>query len=220
LGIATLLASAYILPERLYPPLSLLSGLIVAGIGSSLLIRRLRKMRSEHSHNHSQAHAAHEHKHNHSQDRHQHTHSHDYHGETHSHGGLTHTHLPPGVDGSPVTWRSLLALGISGGILPCPSALVVLLAAISLHRLGYGLLLVLAFSIGLAAMLTVIGLAFVYSARLIKPSGRFDRLARVIPVASALVIACAGLAICYAALDQAGFNVSEVFGQLTARFTG
>ena len=119
-----------------------------------------------------------------------------------------------------MTWRSLLALGISGGILPCQSALVVLLAAISRQRVGYGLLLVIAFSLGLAGMLTAVGIAFIYAVRLIKPSGRFDRLARVLPVASALVIACAGVAICYAALDQTGFNVSEVFGQLTARFTG
>jgi ABC-type nickel/cobalt efflux system permease component RcnA len=128
--------------------------------------------------------------------------------------------VPPGADGSPVTWRSLLALGVSGGILPCPSALVVLLAAISLHRVGYGLLLVVSFSFGLAAMLTAVGIAFVYAGRLIKPSGKFDRLARVLPVASALVIACAGIAICYAAFDQAGFHVSELFGQLTARFAG
>ena len=223
LGIATLLASVYILPERLYPPLNLLSGLIVAGIGLSLLSRRLRAMRSEHSHDHPHTPHAHNHAHDHPHDQHGHTHAHDHrheHTEAHSHGGSTHTHLPPGADGSPVTWRSLLALGISGGILPCPSALVVLLAAISRQRVGYGLLLVIAFSLGLAGMLTAVGIAFIYAGRLIKPSGRFDRLARVLPVASALVIACAGVAICYAALDQAGFNVSEVFGQLTARFTG
>lgn len=226
LGIATLLASEYILPERLVPPLSLLSGLIVAGIGFSLLIRRLRTMRSEHSHHQAHDHPhdhAHNHPHDHPADHYSHTHVHEHHhGHTgaHSHGGQTHTHVPPGVDGSPVTWRSLLALGISGGILPCPSALVVLLAAISLHRVAYGLLLVIAFSCGLAGMLTAVGIAFVYAGRLIKPSGRFGRLARVLPVASALVIACAGVAICYAALHQAGFNVSEVFGQLTARFAG
>ena len=222
LGIATLLASAYILPERLYLPLGFLSGLMVAGIGFSLLMRRLQTIRSEHSHDHHHAHHAH-HAHDQATDHHRHTHTPDHHHEhteAHSHGGPKHTHVPPGVDGSPVTWRSLLALGISGGILPCPSALVVLLAAISLHRVGYGLLLVIAFSFGLAGMLTAVGIAFVYAGRLIKPSNRFNRLARIIPVASALVIACAGVAMCYAALSQAGFNVSEVFGQLSARFTG
>jgi ABC-type nickel/cobalt efflux system permease component RcnA len=103
-----------------------------------------------------------------------------------------------------------LALGISGGILPCPSALVVLLAAISLHRVGYGLLLVLAFSAGLAGVLTTVGLAFVYAGRLLKSTGGFSRLARVLPVLSALVITCAGIAICYQALDQAGFKISSL----------
>lgn len=244
LGVATLLASAYILPERLYPPLSLISGLIVAGIGFSLLIRRLRTLRGTHSHDHQpQTHAVHDHEHDHAHSHvhdhshdhrhdHAHVHTHDDHGDaaiadhhhedsfTHTHGGRAHTHAPPGADGAPVTWRSLLALGVAGGILPCPSALVVLLAAISLHRVGYGLLLVFAFSLGLAGMLTAIGIAFVYAGRLIKPSGKFDRLARILPVASALVIACAGLAICYAALEQAGVNVAEVFGQITARLAG
>ena len=67
----------------------------------------------------------------------------------HDHG-YGHTHLPPGADGAPVTWRSLLALGISGGLLPCPSALVVPERHIALDRVGFGLVLVLAFSLGLA----------------------------------------------------------------------
>jgi len=65
-----------------------------------------------------------------------------------------------------VTWRGLLALGISGGLLPCPSALVVLLSAIALHRVAFGMLLIVAFSIGLAGVLTGIGLLLVYARRL------------------------------------------------------
>src|SRR2546427_7576881 len=218
LGLVTLLASQYVVPERLFPVLSLLSGAMVVAIGASLLIRRLRAAffaRDAHPHTHDDA--AHIH--------HGHAHSHD-HAEIdptkpHSHGSREHSHLPPGGDGSPVTWKSLLALGISGGILPCPSALVVLLAAISLHRVGYGLLLVVAFSFGLASVLTAVGLAFVYAGRLVKSTGRFgrlDRLARVLPILSALVITCAGAAICYGALDQAGLNPSTLLGQLTARW--
>jgi len=211
LGTATLLASQYVVPERVFPILSLVSGAIVVGLGFSLLIRRLRAVFGMQSHGHSHAHDSH-------------THSHDHVIDPtipHSHGGRTHSHLPPGGDGSPVTWRSLLALGVSGGILPCPSALVVLLGAISLHRVGYGLLLVVAFSIGLASVLTAVGLAFVYAGRLVKSTGRFgrlDRLARVLPILSALVITCAGAAICYGALDQAGLNPSTLLGQLTARW--
>src|SRR5207253_4464248 len=111
----------------------------------------------------------------------------------HKHGSDAHSHLPPETDDSQVSWRNLLALGISGGILPCPSALVVLLAAISLHRVGYGLLLVFAFSIGLAGVLTAVGLVFVYARRLLRSAGALGRLSQVLPVASAFVIMCAGL---------------------------
>jgi len=127
---------------------------------------------------------------------------------THSHGGRVHSHLPPGADGAPVTWRNLLALGIAGGLLPCPSALVVLLAAIAKGRVAYGLVLVLAFSIGLAATLTAIGLLFVYAGSFIKRPMRESRLVRILPVASALVIACIGAAICYEAFAQSGIQVS------------
>ncbi|MEP6913549.1 MAG: hypothetical protein ABI923_12390, partial [bacterium] len=202
LGVVTLLASEYVVPERLFPILGLLSGAIVMVMGASLLIRRLRAATARHSHAFAdESHGHHEHAlgidHNHPTDP----------AQPHSHGGVSHSHLPPGADGTPVTWRSLLALGISGGILPCPSALVVLLAAISLHRVGYGLLLVVAFSAGLAAVLTSVGLAFVYAGRLLKSTGGFGRVGRVLPVFSALVITCAGLAICYSALDQAGINL-------------
>src|SRR5919106_4788576 len=77
-----------------------------------------------HDHSHEHEHL-HDHRHGHPH-RHEHHHMHD-----HEHG---HSHLPPGTDGSPVTWRSLLGLGISGGLLPCPSALVLLLTAVSLTR--------------------------------------------------------------------------------------
>jgi len=204
LGIATLLASEYVVPERLFPILSLTSGAIVVAIGGSLLIRRLRSVINRRVHHHGVGEHSHDFPHSHAED--------DLQDPTqlHSHGSKVHSHLPPGADGGPVTWRSLLALGISGGILPCPSALVVLLAAISLHRVGYGLLLVVAFSAGLASALTIVGLAFVYGSRFVKSTGKFERLATIVPVASAMVVTCAGLAICYSALDQAGINLYAI----------
>jgi ABC-type nickel/cobalt efflux system permease component RcnA len=136
-----------------------------------------------------------------------------------------HTHMPPGADGRPLTWRSLLALGVSGGLLPCPSALVVMLSAISLGRVGYGLALIVAFSVGLAATLTAAGLLFVYASRF--AAGRRageGRLVKALPVLSALVIACAGAAICYEALAQAGINlpalISQAFSGSGAEGTG
>ena len=205
LGLVTLLASEYVVPEKLFPILSLISGAIVVAIGLSLFVRRLRGFLGASSHGH-----------------HGHAHDHDHHDdptEPHSHGGRVHSHLPPGADGSPITWKSLLALGVSGGILPCPSALVVLLAAISLHRVGYGLLLVLAFSVGLASVLTGVGLAFVYAGRLLKSTGALNRLSKVLPIASAFVITCAGLAISYQALAQAGTDPIATTGALIARIT-
>jgi len=218
LGVVTLLASEYVVPDKLFPVLSFVSGAIVMGIGLSLLIRRLRKAGGWGSHSQTHILAGHGHSHAQGEAAHDHILANDP-AEPHSHGGQTHSHLPPGADGSPVTWRSLLALGISGGILPCPSALVVLLAAISLHRVGYGLLLVVAFSIGLAGVLTTIGLAFVYAGRLAKSAGKFNRLARVLPVFSAFVITCAGAAICYEAVNPAGLNVFQFVGQLTVRLS-
>jgi ABC-type nickel/cobalt efflux system permease component RcnA len=210
LGLVTLLASQYIVPERLFPFLGLLSGGAVVVIGSSLLIRRLRASLGHYSHNAFHTHDGHTHAHGFYSHSHDHDHAANDPTKPHSHGGLMHSHLPPGVDGSPVTWKSLLALGISGGILPCPSALVVLLAAISLHRVGYGLLLVLAFSIGLASVLTTVGLVFVYAKRLLRSSGALGRLSKVLPVGSAFVITCAGVLICHEALTQSGINLFSV----------
>ena len=221
LGIATLLASEYVVPETLFPVLSFVSGAIVVGIGLTLLVRRFRGVIGARPHSHFHGHDGLNHTHDEGDLDHAHDHDHD-HGvdptQPHSHGGRAHSHLPPGADGSPITWRTLLALGISGGILPCPSALVVLLAAISLHRVGYGLLLVVAFSLGLASVLTGVGLAFVYAGRLFKPKSKLTALTRVLPVFSALVITVAGGAICYGALSQAGMNPSTFLAELAARF--
>ncbi|MCA1591715.1 MAG: hypothetical protein LC754_03495 [Acidobacteria bacterium] len=210
LGVVTLFAAQYVVPERLFPILSLVSGAVVLFIGLSLFVKRLRAALggSPHGHTHEEHASQHAHEHD------NHAHGHD--GETlaHSHGGSTHTHLPPGTDGGRVTWRSLLALGISGGLLPCPSALVVLLAAIAAHRVGYGLLLIVAFSTGLAATLTGIGLAFVYAGRLMKRRvNASGRLVRVMPALSAFVIACVGGAICYEAIIQAGFSLTSLLSR-------
>lgn len=114
-----------------------------------------------------------------------------------------HSHLPPGAAGDAVTWRSLLALGISGGLVPCPSALVLLLAAVALNKTAYGLLLVVAFSIGLALTLIAVGLAFLYARnRLPKPSAT-ARWPRLLPALSAAAIAIIGALLCYGALISA-----------------
>jgi ABC-type nickel/cobalt efflux system permease component RcnA len=137
------------------------------------------RYRSSHEHEH-----LHDHRHGHPH-RHEHHHMHD-----HEHG---HSHLPPGTDGSPVTWRSLLGLGISGGLLPCPSALVLLLTAVSLNRAALGMVLVVAFSLGLAGVSTTVGLLFVKGSRLVRQLPRVGTWSRLLPAASALVIMMIGL---------------------------
>ena len=167
LGLATLFASRYFLPERLFPVLSLVSGALVALMGLSLFWRRLIGLwgyTDGHGHTHEHEHT--------------HEHGHGPSGHMHSHGGgRPHSHLPPNDEA--ISWRNLLALGVSGGLLPCPSALVVLLSAVALHRVGYGLLLVVAFSIGLAATLTGIGLAFVYAGRWFSQFGSVGQTQRL-----------------------------------------
>jgi len=200
LGLVTLYLSRYILPETLYPWLSVISGGLVVAIGFSLAWRRWRSGGHDHSHAHS---TAHDHSHDHDHD-HDHPHEHEHGLLTHSHDGHTHSHAIPGADGAPVTFRSLLALGVSGGLIPCPSALVLLLAAISLGRLEFGIILVLAFSMGLAGVLTGIGLTLVYARRFFERFSLQPRIPRFLPVASALIITIAGLAIMLDSLQKTG----------------
>src|SRR5205814_4988173 len=161
LGLLTLTASAYVVPERLFPWISAVSGLVVVAVGALLAASRLQAALALGHDGHPHAHDDHHH------DGHEHTHDH------------SHSHAP--ADGA-VGWRSLLALGVSGGLLPCPSALVVMLGAIAFGRIAFGLLLIVAFSAGLAAVLTSIGIALVYARDLFERLPLDGRLARFAPV--------------------------------------
>jgi nickel/cobalt exporter len=131
---------------------------------------------------------------------HQHPHAHD--------AGSSNEHHHHGSEG-PITMKTLLALGISGGAVPCPSALVVLIAAISQHRIGLGMGLIFAFSLGLAATLTLVGLAVLYGGRLVarlRPERNIfgSRLVGALPAASASIIVLAGTLITLRAIPQVG----------------
>ena len=120
-----------------------------------------------------------------------------HHGHGHSHGqGHHHTH------DHALSARRLLGIGISGGIVPCPTALVVLLAAISLHRVGYGLVLILAFSLGLAGAMTTIGVIAVSAKRVFRRVDFDGGLIRLLPAISALVVLGLGLAMTLRALPK------------------
>ena len=114
-----------------------------------------------------------------------------------------HSHLPGDKKSGSLTWRSLLTVGISGGAIPCPSALVVLLSTISLHRIAFGLLLIVAFSLGLAIVLTCAGLMFVYFSRISERFSLGNRLLQQLPIASSLVIAVLGFIIAIRSIIQA-----------------
>jgi len=179
-GLAFLFASKYVLPERLYPILSFISGAMIMVIGAGLFLRRLSWSRE--LVNHQLQHLLHD----------------------HDHSGAHHHHLPTGDE--KLSTRSLLKLGISGGIIPCPSAWILMLGAISLNRTAYGLVLILAFSLGLAAVLTVIGILFVQGGRLLERIPQSGGLLRILPVLSAAVITLIGGGIAWQALRDAGLD--------------
>ena len=123
------------------------------------------------------------------------------HRRTHAHG---HQHDHHHGRDHGLSRRSLVAVGVSGGLLPCPSALVVLLAAISLHRVAFGMLLVVAFSVGLALTITGIGLVAVLARGAFRRFSFDGRVLSLLPTASALVIVAAGLVMTLHALPEVG----------------
>jgi ABC-type nickel/cobalt efflux system permease component RcnA len=169
MGIVTLALSRFVVPERLYPWLTLVSGLLVVAVGAAVLRQRLRG-RGRAGHSHLDHHHTHDHDHHHPQD-------HDQ-----------------------LTSKGILGVGVAAGLLPCPSALVVLLSAIALHRVGLGLALIVAFSVGLAATITAIGLVAVVARQAFGRLSLNGRLVRALPSVSAGLILAVGLLITARAL--------------------
>jgi ABC-type nickel/cobalt efflux system permease component RcnA len=181
LGLTTLFLSQYVLPEKIFPVLGAISGLSIVWIGGMMLYKRARRLRP------APVHAHHTHTHDHG-----HGHPHDHaHGHHHDHGPHGHSHVPEGD----ITLGSLMALGASGGLVPCPSALVLLLSSIALGRVGLGLLLLIAFSSGLAVVLMGIGVLVLYAKHFLPDSQKTAAhpAFRIIPVLSAALIVCIGL---------------------------
>jgi len=193
LGAITLYASRYIVPEQLYPWLGALSGITIAGLGCYMLMRRLTGAATDHSHAP---------------------------GEGHGHWRFWKRSAGKGVECVPVPasvvpaqtvgLAQLFTLGITGGIIPCPAALIVLLSAFALHRIGLGFFLIVAFSIGLAAVLIGFGMAMVYARRFmtrLQVDGPLTR--RWLPVASSAFITVLGLVLAVQSLSTVhlGFGV-------------
>jgi nickel/cobalt exporter len=199
LGGVTLYASRYVVPERIYPWLGVVSGLMIAGLGIVLFLRRYAGGHGhDHTHGHDHAHD-HGHGHHHEHDDHPHDHQHgQHHDHALHHHGQDHT---PGR----VSLKQLFVLGVTGGIVPCPAALVVLLSTLSLGRVGFGLVLIVAFSLGLAAVLIATGILVVYARRLMaRLQGEGLLITRWLPLTSAAVIIVVGLGMTTQALQAAG----------------
>ncbi|TIH12905.1 high-affinity nickel-transporter [Marinifilum sp. JC120] len=178
LGIVALLLSRYFLPGDLYPWLGAFSGTLVFVVGYMMLARRaLNKHGHSHHHDHGHSHDHH----------HSHSHDHDYESES-----------------APVSWWSMLSLGIAGGMVPCPTALVVLLASVAFGRIVFGLLLILAFSLGLAAVLIIIGILTVRASKLTERFSGSRKWIENLPVLSAGLVMLAGIAIALNALHAGG----------------
>jgi ABC-type nickel/cobalt efflux system permease component RcnA len=175
LGAVTLYAQKYILPDRIYPFLGVLSGILIAGMGCYLFLQRYVGGEFAHTHSHNLS-------------------------------------LPAGAakegtrsQSGKVSARQVLVLGITGGIVPCPAALVVLLSAVALHRTGFGLFLIVAFSIGLAAVLIAMGLVAVYAGRMMSRLPIDSPLVqRWLPMGSAAMIIALGCIIVVRGLMAAG----------------
>lgn len=193
IGIILLFAKERIAQEDIVLWLSLVSGLLIVGIGGWLLAKNMKQYYSGKTHSHG-----HDHPHDHTHD-----HTHD-HGHTHSHGlGHSHSHVPKERTG----FWSLLSLGISGGIVPCVDALIGLLFAISLNKLTWGVIILCAFSLGLAAVLVAIGILMVMAKPVIERfTGRGIWLQRL-PIISATVVIVLGAVLVFKALNDVGIQI-------------
>ena len=200
LGLATLFLFQYVVPQKVTQVLGAISGLSIVAIGGWMLFKRLRATGHAHSHSHDHQHDHdHEHDHPHMHDHsHPHTHAHDHdhdhsheHPHTHSHGpgGHTHSHEMP----DEISLSSLVALGVSGGLVPCETALVLLLTAIAMRRVGLGLILLVSFSLGLALVLMAIGVLVIYAKNLLPGGTSGSPFFRWMPVASAAVVMLLGM---------------------------
>jgi nickel/cobalt exporter len=210
LGSITLYASKRVVAEHLYPWLGMISGIIIAVLASYLMIRAWVGEDGDHSHDIGSAHS-------------------------HWFASLGRPGIAeksdsrrPGDGGvlsaepaRKVSLTQLLSLGITGGIVPCPAALVVLLGAFSLHRVGFGLFLIVAFSLGLAAVLISIGLLMVYARKFIARWGNDGPvMKRWLPVASAGFMLILGLGIAGRALLSTGIGSGFVAQEKLPSFVG
>lgn len=187
LGLLLSAASSAFVPDRLYPWLSLASGLLLASVGVGLLVRVVRRRGHKHTRDH----------------RHPHPHLHA------AHPHPAHDHRDgPAPETPPIGWRSLVALGLADGLVPTPSALLVLLAATALGRAWLGVVLVVAYGVGMAVTLTGTGLLLVHLRATLDRGAKgrravlLQRLGRLAPLTTAGVVLAVGVLLAARAAAQ------------------
>jgi len=193
LGLGVLFFQNYVQPERIIPTLGAVSGLSIVIIGAWLLYQRTRALAlaDAHAHHHHHHHS-HDGHHHHAHGDHHHHHHHDGFVHTHSHDGIEHSHVIPD---SKAGLGGLIALGVSGGLVPCPSALILMLSSIGIGRTALGLGMLVSFSAGLALVLMAVGIMVLYAKNHL-PAQRAFRATpvfRLVPVLSALVVMILGV---------------------------
>jgi nickel/cobalt exporter len=220
LGLITLFASHYILPALIVPWLEVISGLLVIGFGINLLIQRRHDLAAwfaagqfknqfkavsiqAASVQQPQLHGAGV------------LHSHSAPHHDHEHGNHSHPEHLHALSAGQVTWKSLFTLGVSGGLIPCPDAIAILLVAVALNRIPFGMLLIVAFSIGLALVLIGIGIAMVHGVRLIARSDLLSRFSVYTPVISAVIVSGLGIGLTVSALNSFKFSSVVLQSSLT-----
>jgi len=174
----------------------------IVAIGGWMLISELRRRHAARTAGdvHVHEHDGHDHE-GHDHDGHDHGRS-----EPHSHAGIPHSHLPEA--GTTVTWRSLFVLGLAGGLIPSTSALLILLGAIASGRSAFGVVLVVAFGLGMAAVMTAVGLALIFARGRIDglaTDSLFGRLRTWMPLAAACLVLGIGLYLTMQAVGPATF---------------
>ena len=226
------LAQQFLAVETVFKWIEILSGFIILLLGIWLIFYRWyhpvvkvevvgdHPHSHDHGHDHAQGHphdhGHHDHGHDHHHDHdhaHGHHHDHDGHGHDHPRGSwwkkIFHTHGPGGhthVYGPTVSYKQLFLLGITGGIIPCPGAIVVLLIAMQRNLLTFGFFLIFSFSIGLALVLMTIGIMMVTAKSFLDRhhigEGMITR--RILPMASAVLVTILGIVLTISPLLRYG----------------
>jgi nickel/cobalt exporter len=196
--------------ESLHGYLGFVAGALILVVGLWMLIARIKGKDIFHGHSHDHGHSHHDEPHlpdtpspsvaHHHQDL-QHGHGGTYgfveehtHGHDHSHAHPHNPHAQEGYTEKGITYWQLLMLGVSGGLIPCPAAIAVLLAAVAAGRVGEGLTYILLFSLGLASALIAIGLVVIGAGKVASRFLDAKRFARKVSIASAAIITFIGLA--------------------------